>query len=311
MSGDADERVAPTRHGATIVVVWIDLHAWRWIQPRARGATLMVAALLGACGGSSSSGKTVGELGNGEFVYSCVNPNDGACDTVGSAVFPACVLIGGQFEMDYILQESDAVDDDDYDLFVYVESANQSFFAGNGRYRADRLGRAAMLAREDEQVIDIIHLDIVEADGIEVKDATGYEVQGRVEVARGQSVYLDVFATTLGCLPLGGGGEVTASSREPLVASAQGGAQVRVTGEQLGQTKVTVGMAGFTAEVDVLVTEGPARRKKPGEDAGDDASDATDATDDGASEESGSSDGAGSEDTGATDDGATESGSGG
>jgi len=289
--------------------VWIDLHSWQWNRPRARVATLTFVAVLAACGGSESSAKTIGELGNGEFVYSCVNPNDGACDTVGSAVFPACVLLGGEFEMDYILHETDAVDDDDFDLFIYVESANQSFFAGNGRYRADRVGFAAMLAREDDQVVDIIHLDIVEAEGIQVKDQSGLVVQGPVEIPRGATVTLDVFASAFGCSPLGGGGPVTASSREPLVATAQGGPSVVIHGEEVGATKVTVGMAGFETEIDVFVTVGPARRKKPGEDVGEGESDESGSDDAGSSETAGTDETAGSDDTTAgTDDGTSGSG---
>jgi hypothetical protein len=254
----------------------------------------MFVAVLGACGGSSSSAKTVGELGNGEFRYTCVNPNDGACDTVGSAVFPGCVLLGGQFEMDYILHESDAVIDDDFDLFVFVESANQSFFAGQERYRADRVGRAAFLAREDEQVVDIIHLDIVEADGIEVKAQNGATVQAPVELPRGATTTLDVFASATGCHPLGGGGPVTASSQADDIATAQiVEGSVLVHAEEVGATKVTVGMAGFETEIDVVVTVGPARRKKPGED---------ESESDGGSEDESGSDSGGSEETAGTDD---------
>jgi hypothetical protein len=260
----------------------------------------MFVAMLAACGGSESSAKTVGELGNGEFVYSCVNPNDGACDTVGSAVFPSCVLLGGQFEMDYNLHESDAVDDDDFDLFVFVESANQSFFAGNGRYRADRVGRAAMLAREDEQVVDI-----VEADGIEVKLDSGDTVVAPIEIPRGATVTLDVFPTAAGCYPLGGGGTVSASVRDPLVVTTQAGESILVHAENVGTTKVTVGMAGFETEIDVVVTMGAARRKKPGEDVGE----SDDESDSGGSDTAGSDDTAGTDDTTAgTSDGSSGSG---
>lgn len=281
--------------------VWIDLNGDR---PRALLAPLSLVVVLGACHGSSSSAKTVGELGNGEFIYECVNPNDGACESVaedvaGEAVFPECILLGGQFEMSYELHEFDAVDDD-FDLFIYVESASQSFFAGNGRYRADRVGRAAMLAREGDQVIDIIHLDIVEAEGIVVKDILGRTVEGPVEVIEGRSVALDVFPLRLGCVPLGGGGTVTATSREPDVATAEGGERIVIRGEQLGFTRVTVGMAGFEQDIDVLVTEGPARRKKPWEyddDGGESSSDG------------GTDDGGSSTDAGDTDGGSDSSGS--
>ncbi len=254
-------------------------------------ASLSVAIVIAGCNGSSSTAKTVGELGNGEFIYECVNPNDGACDAqvddgeIVEAVFPQCILLGGQFEMTYDLHDSDALDNDnDLDFFIYVESASQSFFAGNGRYRADRVGRAAMLAREGDQVLDIIHLDIVAAESIEVKDVLGRRVDGPVEVVRGGFVALDVFPRRLGCNPLGGGGPVTATSREPLVATAEGGDRVVIRGEQLGQTLVTVGMGGFEQDVEVFVTPGPARRKKPWElddDAGEESSDggSTDAGD--------------------------------
>ena len=264
-----------------------------------------MVAVLGACGDSEHSAKTVGELGNGEFVYTCVLPNDGACDTVGTSVFPSCVLLGGEFEMDYNLKESDVVDDDDFDLFVFVESANQSFFAGQDRYRADRLGRAAFLAREDEQVVDIIHLDIVQADDVEVK-RDGAPVVAPIEIPRGATVTLDVFATATGCYPLGGGGPVTAESREPLVASVLGGQSVAIHGEEVGTTTVTVAMAGFEVEVDVVVTRGAARRKKPGEDEGDSEGDSSDS----GSDTSGG-DTSGTDDTTAGPDEGSSSGSGG
>ncbi|HET6581956.1 MAG TPA: hypothetical protein VFG69_00890, partial [Nannocystaceae bacterium] len=170
----------------------IDLHR-RWIF------TVVVAAA--GCHDSESSGRTVGELGNGEFLYRCVNANDGAC--AGSTVlFPECILLDGEFEMDYVLHESDAVDDDDFDTFVYVESASQEFFAGQGHYRADRLGRAALLAREDEQIVDIIHLEIVKAIGVAVYDDEGDPVTGRVQVVRSSTVTLDAYAVTGGCSPV-------------------------------------------------------------------------------------------------------------
>jgi hypothetical protein len=262
---------------------------------------LSLVAALGACNGSSSTAKTVGELGNGEFIYECVNPNDGACEPavedgeLTEAVFPECVLLGGQFEMSYDLHDGDALDDDDdFETFIYVESASQSYFAGNGRYRADRVGRAAMLAREGEQVLDIIHLDIVAAEGIEVKDVLGREPTGPVEVVRGRTVALDVFPVRFGCVPLGGGGPVTAASREPLVATAEGGDRVLITGEALGTTRVTVGMAGFEQDIDVVVTPGPAQRKKPWEyddDDGGDESSSDGGTDDGATTDGGDTDG--------------------
>lgn len=264
--------------------VWIDLHK-RWI--------FTIALAIVGCRDSESSGKTVGELGNGEFLYRCVNPNDGACEGT-TVLFPECILLDGEFEMDYVLHESDAVDDDDFDTFVYVESASQDFFAGQGHYRADRLGRAALLAREDEQIIDIIHLDIVQATGIDVRDALGEAVTGRVQVVRSSTVTLDAYAETMGCSPVGGGGTVAAMSSDPSVATVLADDRIVIHGEEVGLTSITISTAGYEQVVEVEVLQGPPRRKKPGED------------DDGPAEST-SDDGTSEGDT--TDDGGTSDGS--
>jgi hypothetical protein len=260
--------------------------------------TVMVASAgCHGCHESHSGGKTVGELGNGEFFYTCVNANDEACEGA-TAVFPECVLIGGEFEMDYLLHETDAVDDDDFDLFVYVESASQDFFAGNGHYRAERLGRAAFLAREDEQIIDIIHLDIVAAIGVDVRDLLGEPITDAVEVERGRTTTFDVFAVTDGCSPVGGGGPVTATSSDPAIATVSADDRVLIHGEEVGRTTITVSMGGFEKAVEVEVLQGAPRRRKP-----------TDTTDGGDETGDGSSDGGGTSDDGTGDGAGSSSGS--
>jgi hypothetical protein len=279
--------------------VWIDLHR-RWI--------FITAVAVAGCSDSESSGKTVGELGNGEFLYRCVNPNDGACEGT-SVVFPECILLGGEFEMDYVLHESDAVDDDDFDTFVYVESASQDFFAGQGHYRADRLGRAAFLAREGEQIIDIIHLEIVDAIGIAVSDMDGQPVTGVVEVVRGDTVTLDAYAVTGGCSPVGGGGSVAATSSDPGIATVVADQRVTVEGQEVGRTSIAISSAGFEQVVQIEVLQGAPRRKKPMEDDDSGAEDTTTTagTSDGGTSDGGTSDG--STDGGSTDDAGTSSGS--
>ncbi len=229
-------------------------------QPRAALAALLLASCSDSCDTTTSPG-AIGELGNGRFDYACVGKIDPACegasDETIAGYFPTCIAIGGRFDLDYDLLDDSVLESNDLSPVLYIESVNQSFFSGSGeRYEARRVGRAALVVRESERVLDLIHLDIVEPDGLELIDPALATATTTLEVAAGDTVELRVYPRSSSCAELGGTVEVQVASSDPSVVTATGGDVLRVRGEAPGAAVLRTTLGALEVALAVTVTEG-------------------------------------------------------
>lgn len=256
---------------------------------RAQRVVVLAALSLGGCastcGVSSDSVGANGELGNGEFMYTCGGPNDPACETDGmEPTFPECIVLGGRFQLEYTLRDPSARAEDNIGVFIRVEPGNEDFFAGSDSFQARRPGRSVFLAREDDQVLDMIHLSIVDPMQIRFRKALGTEID-TLEIAEGELALVDVFPDTPECAALGGAISPDLVGGDPSIATATGQASLEITGIGVGTTSFVVRLGELERELSVVVVEGPATGTGTG-------TGTTDAT---------ASSGTGTTDTGGTD----------
>lgn len=235
-------------------VTMVDCDRWRATTKPFRCWPLLAVSL--ACSGQHQSSAAVGELGNGEFVYRCVAANDPACTLErADANFPDCILVGGEFRMDYELRDSSAVVHTADLPFIYVSSASERYFDDRGDFQARRPGLAGFLAFADDAVVDLIHLEIANLDSFSVFADTATLNDGddiRLEV--GGSSTLRAVASTSACDQPGGAVRVDATTTDADVATvfgALGGLQLVAQG--VGTTTITLEMAGLQRSFEVVV----------------------------------------------------------
>lgn len=262
----------------------------------------MLAGCSDSCDSSTSPG-AIGELGNGRFDYACGGLGDPACEGSESgdlaAYFPRCIALGGRFSLAYDLIDGSALESNDLTPLLYIESVNQSFFEGTGeQFEALRLGSAAFVVRESERVLDLIHLEIVEPDGLEAVLRDTSVPTTALEVAVSDSAELRVFPRSSGCTELGGAVRFEAESSDPAIASVSAGEVLRIEGHSTGTAVVLARLGALEAAITVTVVGTPIDP-----DTGPSPSTESDGTSSG-----GSSDSAGS-DSGTTSDPATSTGS--
>lgn len=218
-----------------------------------RHRTPLLWALLGwaACSSSGSGAHTAGELGNGTFDYTCVSPSDPVCrGGVPAEDFPNCLMVGSQFEISYTVHNTDALDDLGT-AFIHVKPASESYFTGFDALVAVQPGNAALVAFADDHVIDILHLQLVEATGLELV-YEGISDPPVVEVEVGASVIVEAYGTSTTCAA-GGALPVEALSADLGVASASGEGNVTLVGNNEGETVVTVSVGEMSRSFTVRV----------------------------------------------------------
>jgi hypothetical protein len=220
--------------------------------PRLRWPSLLLLGLAG-CTSSPTGAKASGELGNGTFDYRCATASDPICDADQPATdFPDCLLEGGRFELGYTAYDSDDLSSWGYD-FVYVEPASPTYFGGVDTLTALRIGHAAFVAYADDNVIDILHLDIVAPDAMTLRHTDGSALAPVVEVELGTNVTLAATASSTGCGQPGGGLPVSSESSDPSVAVVAGDESVLISGYAEGTATITVHVGALTQEVEVRV----------------------------------------------------------
>ncbi len=220
--------------------------------PRLRWPSLLLLASA-ACTSSPTGAKASGELGNGTFDYRCATASDPICDAGQPATdFPDCLLEGGRFELGYTAHDSDDLNSWGYD-FVYVEPASPTYFGGIDTLTALRVGHAAFVAYADNNVIDILHLDIVTPETMTLRHTDGSALVPVVEVELGTNVTLTATASSTGCSQPGGGLPVSSQSSDPSVAVVAGDESVLISGYAEGSATITVHVGALTQEVAVRV----------------------------------------------------------
>jgi hypothetical protein len=208
---------------------------------------------LAGCTSSATGAKATGELGNGTFDYRCAAETDPVCEGGQPATnFPDCLLEGGRFELGYTAYDSDDLSSWGYD-FVYVEPASPTYFGGVDTLTALRVGHAAFVAYADDNVIDILHLDIVAPDTMTLRHADGSALAPVVEVELGTNVTLAATASSTGCSQPGGGLPVSSESSDPSVAVVAGDESVLISGYAEGTATITVHVGALTQDVEVRV----------------------------------------------------------
>jgi hypothetical protein len=239
-------------------------------QTKARAATsLALLGLVGCastCGDSTQSSSAIGELGNGDFIYTCVGRTDPACgfDSFDPSDnhFPECIALGGRFRLTYTLRDASALSSDDISPFIRVESGNEDYFSGSDTFVARKVGRSAFLAREEEHVLDFIHLAVVAATQVRFSGEAGNPTD-RVELQMGERKEVRVLPGGATCSMLGGAMAVQATTADPSVATATDGDTLEVYGAGVGTTTLVVhlGEPGdqpeLTGSLSVVVTESP------------------------------------------------------
>lgn len=106
-----------------------------------------------------SQGTTYGELGRGVFVYQCLDPADGACPDGAIDVprsFPDYVAVEGAFLLTY-----DPTDDALFGETLVVKSTSMLVDEVAGGFVAEQPGYAGMGAYRGDELVDVIHLDLV------------------------------------------------------------------------------------------------------------------------------------------------------
>jgi len=268
---------------------------------------VMLAGCADDCGATTQQG-AIGELGNGDFLYACTGSSDPACEhSSGGMVvdyFPDCIALHGAFDLEYRLLDDVELDFDTLGRVLYVESIHQGFFHGTDDFEALRVGEAAFVVREGRRALDLIHLRIVEPDGMEVLARDPATPTTELELSVGATEQLRVFPRSSTCAQLGGAIPITASSSDESIASTSQGDILRIQARAPGTAVIRVGLGPLEQALTVHVVDGPI---EPDPGTTSDGPDATESTD-GSTTGSGS-DGSGS--SGDTDGSGTGTGTGG
>lgn len=228
---------------------------------RHRLASLTLVSVLAGCGstcGDSTSPGTIGELGNGRFLYECGGTSDPVCEHSSNGdYFPECIVLGGGFDLEYELIDASALESNELTPVLYVESINQGFFRGTDDFEALRVGEAAFVVRESERVLDLIHLDIVEPDSIDVFARDPATPTTTVELGVGETEVLRVFPRNLGCPQLGGAVPIEADSSDTAIVSLSAGDVLRIQGQAEGTAVVRVRIGALEQAITVQVGATP------------------------------------------------------
>jgi hypothetical protein len=228
-------------------------------------AALCAALSAGGCNFGNDGG-TEGELGNGNFFYDCVGPQDIWCTQYNpdpnvpafeEPEVPGSFVVGSAFALDFQLERTD---DDEGSLAVDVECAVDGFEVDR-HFVPTRPGWFAFVAeRSDGVVVDVLHVLVsvparigIGAGGLNVDE--GLELPSPTEIA---------------AIPLGANDEVLygafpatwTSSDEAVVevessiasGSPATGALARLIPISTGDAVVTVTVAGVSREIAVSAT---------------------------------------------------------
>jgi hypothetical protein len=227
----------------------------------------MFVSLLGMgcssdCDSVSDGPETIGELGNGTFHFDCVGATDPACDwTVGSSPqfeggFPSCLVVGGQFRLDYTLRDLDALDSELDNPLLFIEPASEAYVRRSDPFETLREGRVAMFARADDQIVDFIHFDVIQPDAMAFTDQNGSTIGSNLEIAVNERRFVRVVPTSAQCGGMGGTLPLTATSSDSSVVEVASSGVLDITGRGLGTATLTVELGNFlSSEITVVIDE--------------------------------------------------------
>lgn len=277
----------------------------RW-RDRLGVGVLVLSGCASTCGSSTAPG-TIGELGNGRFLYHCTGDSDPVCELANNEEFPDCIALGGVFDLEYMVLDTSIFDFGDISPVLFIESVNQAFFRGDDDYEALRTGEAAFLVREDDRVLDLLHLTIVQADGFEIIARDPATPSDSIQIELGDTQEFRVFPRSSSCQQLGGSVPIEAESSDTTVATTSDGEVLRIQAQALGTAVIRVQQSGHEESITVEVIEGalPPATSTDGDSGSDTGSGTADGTASG--DDSGTSGTGGS--TGDTDSGSSSGGS--
>ncbi len=224
-----------------------------------------LAAVAALCASGCSfvdDGGTEGELGNGNFFYDCVGPQDIWCTQYNpdpnvvafeEPEVPGSFVVGAAFALDFQVAEPD----DSGSLDVDVECAVDGF-ERDRHFVPTRPGWYAFIAeRSDGVVVDVIHVLVSVPTRIDI-GAGGLPLEPALPVEA---------PTDIAAIPLGTNDEVLfgafpatwASSDEDIVTvespiapgTPASGALARLVPQATGDAVVTVTVAGVSREIEV------------------------------------------------------------
>lgn len=275
-----------------------------WLRRTVALMGLPVCACYSTCGdGTPAAASITGELGNGTFYYRCIGSGDPVCEDfmLDETDFPDCIAVGGRFRLDYTLKDISERDEDEIEPSLRIESASESYMHGsNGIFRGQNEGRTALIAYDQDVVVDLIHLDVIQPDAIEVIDAL--DPQGPVtelHMRPDDAQVFRVFPRSSRCPQLGGAIDFHAQSDAQRIASVRELDVLEIEANADGHATISVGLGELGTKIEVFVAA--LRRTHPSPATGGDES----SSDGGASSDSGSGDpssesGASSDSSGST-----------
>lgn len=216
-----------------------------------RVAAVVSVFMLGCFGDCSSSIEGEGELGNTAFFYNCTSLTDAACfwnptgliDDVpgGSDGFPDCIAVGGEFRLD-------SGDSEEF-LEDNVEPASPELVSGDNPFRAEQVGRVAMVARGSNSVItDLIHIEVVEPASIDFGN-----IGAAVDLEEDETRIVRVTPVDSTCPALGGALELSATSSNPEVVEVSTRGLMALEAVGPGEATITVQLGTMTRDLDVTV----------------------------------------------------------
>src|SRR5262245_39176506 len=167
---------------------------------------LTMCACYSTCDGSPAAATATGELGNGTFEYRCIGTSDPVCeDGVFNQPFPDCIAVGGAFRLDYTLRDISERDEDELTPFLHVDAANSSFLSGeSGSFHALREGRTAVLAYDNDVVVDLLHMELVQPDSLELQGLDPATPTDELHMRQGEVAVFRVFPRSASCSAMGG-----------------------------------------------------------------------------------------------------------
>jgi hypothetical protein len=219
------------------------------MRPQTLAAAVGLSLLLHGCDENDDfDAPDRGELGNGHFLYECLNDTDSACLDGGTATLPQAIAVGGRFDM----------------RFPVVSGAQPTVIApasafvrraGTG-FEVLREGQFALLAvNGNTEVVDFKHLRAANTAEVRVQVGSQPPV-ARLALAEGQTASLVAAPFDRDGIKLGGALVYTWRSSDPSCVSVDSLTQlnrVSVRANNACVANLITEVAGTTFSVAVQV----------------------------------------------------------
>jgi len=243
---------------------------WPYFYP------IVASVLLAACGSFEDNPPAeAGELGRGDFRYSCIGDADPYCVGTSPTSFPTAFAVGAIFGLEYHAEDSE-----DDPLPRVIAGSNTSVNTVGPGFAITRPGYTVFLAMSNfGEVYDFRHVYAAPVQRIPLTTGRSDEL---LDLTLGAGETLQLFAQPEDGLRtlLGGSLAYAWSSDDPTVAriaSADQDRDVTIEGVQAGTTTLRVEAGGYVQAIEVRVggdpsdadtsseEEGTTERTPPGE----------------------------------------------